>query len=223
MEEREPRSRPPWPLFDLVLSTPRLTLRVPTDDDLSGLLDAVDAGIHGPDEMPFSIPWTDVPPEKRRLKALQYWWSTRANWSPDEWHLSLAVFSQGSPVGIQELFGIRFPVLKEVSTGSWLTRPVQGQGLGKEMRVAVLNLAFEGLAASYAHSGAFDDNLSSTSVSRALGYRENGFRLEAPRGQPRRLTNFVISRQEWLTRCSNYPPTGIEGLEGCRFMFEAEG
>jgi RimJ/RimL family protein N-acetyltransferase len=136
--------------------------------------------------------------------------------------LTLAVFYQGSPIGIQELFAARFPLLKEVSTGSWLTRALQGQGLGKEMRAAVLNLAFEGLAASYAHSGAFDDNLSSKSVSRALGYRENGFRLEAPRGQARQLTNFVISREEWLARCSCFPPTTIVGLERCRHMFEPE-
>ena len=222
MEPREPRPRPPWPLFDLVLTTPRLTLRVPTDDDLSGLLDAIDAGIHGADEMPFSIPWTDVAPEPRRLKALQHWWGARANWSADDWHLSLAVFCEGSPIGVQELLAARFPLLREVSTGSWLTQALQGQGLGKEMRAAVLYLAFEGLGASYAHSGAFDDNLSSTSVSRALGYRENGFRLEAPRGQPRRLTNFVLSREEWLARSSLFPPTAIDGLERCRHMFEAE-
>jgi RimJ/RimL family protein N-acetyltransferase len=222
MEAREPRPLPPWPLFDLVLTTPRLTLRVPTDDDLSGLLDAIDAGIHAPEEMPFSVAWTDVPPDARRLKALQHWWGARANWSADEWHLTLAVFYEGSPIGVQELFAVRFPVLKEVSTGSWLTRSVQGQGLGKEMRAAVLNLAFCGLEASYAHSGAFDDNASSTSVSRALGYRENGFRHEAPRGQARRLTNFVISREEWLARCSRFPPTDIAGLEGCRQMFEPE-
>jgi RimJ/RimL family protein N-acetyltransferase len=222
MEVREPGVRPPWPLFDLVLTTPRLTLRVPTDDDLSGLLDAIDAGIHPPDEMPFSIPWTDVPPEQRRLKALQHWWSTRANWSADEWHLGLAVFYEGSPIGVQELFAVRFPALNEVSTGSWLTRAFQGQGLGKEMRAAVLNLAFVGLGASYAHSGAFDDNLSSSAVSRALGYRDNGFRHEAPRGQARRITNFVISREEWLARCSLFPPTTIDGLERCRHMFAAE-
>jgi RimJ/RimL family protein N-acetyltransferase len=195
---------------------------VPTDDDLSGLLDAVDAGIHDPREMPFTVPWTDVPPERRRLKALQYWWGTRANWSPDDWHLSLAVFYEGAPVGVQELFAARFPALREVSTGSWLTRAVQGQGLGKEMRAAVLNLAFEGLGASHAHSGAFDDNASSTSVSRALGYQENGFRLEAPRGRPRRLTNFVIARDDWLARRSCFPSTVVAGLEGCRHMFEAE-
>jgi RimJ/RimL family protein N-acetyltransferase len=213
---------PPWPLFDLVLTTPRLTLRVPTDDDLGGLLDAIDAGIHNPDEMPFSVPWTDAEPEKRRLSALQHWWGNRANWSPDDWHLGLAVFHDGSPIGFQELFAVRFHLLKEVSTGSWLTRARQGQGLGKEMRAAVLNLAFEGLGASYAHSGAFDDNLSSTSVSRALGYEANGFRYEAPRGQARRLTNFVISREQWLANRSRFPPTVIDGLERCRQMFESE-
>ena len=36
----------PWPLFDLRLRTPRLELRLPTDDDLLELVGIVDR-IHG--------------------------------------------------------------------------------------------------------------------------------------------------------------------------------
>jgi RimJ/RimL family protein N-acetyltransferase len=68
-----------WPLFDLRLETERLVLRVPQDDDFPGLLDAVDAGIHDPEMMPFTVPWTDAEPEARRISAVQHWWGNRAN------------------------------------------------------------------------------------------------------------------------------------------------
>ena len=42
-----------WPLFGLRLRTPRLTLRLPTDDDLARLAQFVERGIHDPATMPF--------------------------------------------------------------------------------------------------------------------------------------------------------------------------
>ena len=52
---------PYWPLFDLRVRTPRLELRYPSDDDLVALVDLARMGIHPPETMPFSTPWTDVP------------------------------------------------------------------------------------------------------------------------------------------------------------------
>ena len=144
-----------WPLFGLRLETPRLVLRPPADDDLPGLLDAIDAGIHDPEVMPFSIPFTDQEPAARRLSSAQYVWGARANWSKDSWELPFAVFREGRPIGVQGVSAKRFLVLREVETGSWLTRAEQGQGFGKEMRCAVLQFAFELLNADTARSGAF--------------------------------------------------------------------
>ena len=138
-----------WPLFELRLETPRLVLRPPTDDDLPGLLDAIDAGIHDPQLMPFSIPWTDADPAERRFSALQFVWRARANWSKDEWDLPFGVFRDGAPIGVQGVTAKRFPLMREVETGSWLTRVEQGQGYGKEMRAAVLKFAFESLVPSW--------------------------------------------------------------------------
>jgi RimJ/RimL family protein N-acetyltransferase len=212
-----------WPLFDLRLATPRLELRPPRDDDFPGLMDAIDAGIHDPDVMPFSQAWTDADPEIRRLRAMQHWWSTRAGWKVGDWHLPFAVFLEGNPIGIQEVFARRFPVLREVATGSWLSRPYQGQGFGKEMRSAVLQFAFEGLGALIARSGAFVDNPASAGVSRALGYRENGRRREAPRGEVKEMVDYEITLEEWLSRRDSIPRTEIAGLEGARRMFTLAG
>lgn len=210
-----------WPLFALRLETPRLTVRLPTDDDFPGLLAAIDDGIHDPEVMPFSIPWTDLEPAARRRSALQHWWQERATWTPAAWRAGFAVFLDSRPVGIQSLHADTFAVLGEVSTGSWLTRSVQGQGLGKEMRAAVLQLAFEGLGAELARSGAFAHNDASISVSRALGYRENGRKRLAPRGVPQVMVEFELTREQWEARGESWPQVRISGLEPCLELFGA--
>jgi len=208
-----------WPLLDLRLETERLVLRSLTDDDFPGLLDATDAGIHDPAQMPFSIPWTDLEPAERRLTSMQFVWRTRANWSREEWHLPFGVFRDDRVIGVQELFANRFPLLREVETGSWLTRAEQGQGYGKEMRAAVLQFAFENLGAELARSAAFIDNPASAAVSRAIGYRENGRAREAPRGVPKERVNFELTRDEWLERRDFLPRATVLGFDSTRPMF----
>ncbi|HEX4863118.1 MAG TPA: GNAT family protein [Acidimicrobiales bacterium] len=208
-----------WPLFELELVTDRLVMRPPRDDDFPGLLEAVDAGIHDPEDMPFSVPWTDVEPPARRLLSVQHWWGHRSGWSVDDWHLAFAVFVDDRPVGVQSLLATRFPVLKEVSTGSWLTRSAQGHGIGREMRAAVLQFAFDELGAEIARSGAYVDNPASQKVSRAIGYRENGRRREAPRGVPKEMVDFELSREEWSKVSGRFKRARIKGVGACRDMF----
>jgi RimJ/RimL family protein N-acetyltransferase len=208
-----------WPLFDLELHTPSLVLRPHRDDDFPGLLDAIDAGIHDPAEMPFSQPWTDAPPAVLGRNAVQFWWGNRAGWRTDAWNLELVVVFADRPIGIQDLSAKNFVVMREVSTGSWLSRPYQGRGLGKEMRAAVLHLAFEGLGADIARSAAFRDNPSSAGVSRALGYRENGEYRHAPRGKPKLAVNFELTREEWVARRDTLPAVEVVGLEPALEMF----
>jgi len=185
-----------WPLFGLRIITPRLEIRMPRDEELEGLLAVAAEGVHDPATMPFLNPWTDAEPTERDRSSLQSWWRARANWSPDNWHFSGAVFLDGRPVGRQDLMAEHFSELGVVKTGSWLGRRFQGQGIGKEMRAAVLHLAFEGLGAMEAESGAWHDNAASIAVSRALGYRvvEGGLALR--RGEPDRLVGFMLSRDE---------------------------
>jgi RimJ/RimL family protein N-acetyltransferase len=208
-----------WPLFGLRLVTPRLVLRCPRDDDFPALLDAIDAGIHDPAEMPFTFAWTDAPPHDRRRQSVLHWWRQRTNWSPEDWVLGLAVFLDGQAIGSQVLMAKNFKALREVETGSWLTGAVQGRGLGKEMRAAVLDLAFEGLGAEVARSGAFDANLASAGVSRSLGYRENGQYRAAPRGTPVPATRFELTAAEWRDRKGGVPLIRTAGLESCLPMF----
>ena len=206
-----------WPLFDLRVRMPRLEIRLPTDPDLYRLNELVDLGVHEPSAMPFTIPWTDTPPSRRHRESLKFWWSARANWSPESWDFTGAVFVDGAPVGVQDLMAKNFARLRTVETGSWLGRQHQGQGLGKEMRAAILHLAFEGLGAIRAMSGAFHDNRASLATSKSLGYTENGDRLMLRRERPDRILDLKLDRATWARR----DDIEIEGLEACLEMFGA--
>lgn len=208
-------AHPYWPLFDLRLRTPRLELRVPTDDDFAPLLDAVDAGIHDPATMPFSFPWTDVEPVHRRRSAAQHWWRQRAEWSAEKWNVPFAVTFEGDVVGMQDVMATDFPSLRTVATGSWLTQRVQGRGIGREMRSAVLHFAFDVLGAEVAKSGAFRDNPASLAVSRALGYEDDGIDRAAPRGDVRELVRLRLTREKW--RCAY--DVIVDGVEECLPLF----
>ena len=206
----------PWPLFDLRVRTPRLELRSPTDDDLIALLDVARAGVHHPERMPFKVAWTDLPSPEFERSFLRFFWAARASWLPEDWRLLLAVVHEGRPIGIQEVGARRFATLRTVETGSWLGLAYQGQGIGTEMRAAVLWLAFEGLGAVVALSGALEGNAASHRVSEKLGYEPNGERLVAPRGQPVVEHGLLLRRERWQR---DLIPVSVEHLEACLPMF----
>jgi len=210
-----------WPLFGLRIRTARLELRTPSDEDLEALADVAAAGIHDPASTPFAVPWTDLPPGAMERGLLQYHWSTRAALSPESWNLELVAAVGGRVVGAQGMRAEKFPSARTVVTGSWLGLATQGQGLGREMRCAVLDLAFFGLGAEVALSGAFADNERSRRVSLSLGYRVTETRLITSRGVPREHHGFRLERADWLSR--PHARAEIEGLEACLPLLGAGG
>jgi RimJ/RimL family protein N-acetyltransferase len=206
-----------WPLFGLRIRSERLVLRLPTDDDLPGLLELARAGIHPPEEMPFGIAWTDATGSAFDLGFVQHHWKWRASWRPEEWWLNLMVEWDGRPIGAQTISGEDFPIHRIVDSGSWLGRAYQRRGFGKEMRSAVLAFAFDGLGARAATSAAFLDNAASNAVSRSLGYVADGRGALAPRGVSRETQRFRMTEEIWRSRPR--PPVDIEGLDACREMF----
>jgi RimJ/RimL family protein N-acetyltransferase len=206
-----------WPLFDLAVRTPRLELRLPREDEFAALIDLAGHGIHDPETMPFFVPWTDLEPEQRGRETAQWLWGHRANWSPERWTLTAAVFVEGRPVGMQDMGAQQFRAVRSVETGSWLGRSHQGQGLGREMRQAILHLAFAGLGAEEALSGAFEDNAASLATSRAVGYRENGEARGRRREGSARTIRFRLERGQWEHRRRD--DIEIVGLERCLDMF----
>jgi RimJ/RimL family protein N-acetyltransferase len=208
-----------WPLFGLRIRSERLVLRLPTDDEILALIDVARDRIHPPDEMPFGVAWSVLPSPDFERGFVQHHWLMRATWTPEDWNLNLMVELDGKPVGSQSLHGKGFAKERTVGTGSWLTRDWQGWGLGKEMREAVLALAFDGLGARVATSEAFLDNPASHGVSRSVGYEEDGRGALAPQGISRETQLFRMTVESWRSRPR--PPIEIEGLDACREMFGA--
>lgn len=202
-----------WPLFGLRVRTPRLELRLPTPADLDALADLAAEGIHDPAVQPFTAQWTDVPPAQAAQSVVQYHWSQWGSWQPAAWDLELVVDLGGTIVGSQALMGRNFGVLREVATGSWLGRRYQGAGIGTEMRAAVLHLAFAGLHAACATSGAFDDNPASLAVSRKLGYARDGIERHVIRGKPATVVRLRLDQAAW--QAARTIPADIEGLDPC--------
>jgi len=207
-----------WPLFHIRIKTPSLELRLPTDDDIVALADLVIAGIHDPATMPFTTEFTDEPSPGLERNSLRYWWGCRANFSAATWDLPFAVVRDGTIVGVQNLTASRFPELRTAETGSWLGRAHQGQGIGTEMRHAVLHFGFETLDARAVTSLAYADNEPSNRVSIASGYEPNGIMFEMRRGERAEQNRYLMTRQRWEDTASD-APVSVEGFDTCREMF----
>ena len=85
------------------------------------------------------------------------------------------------------------------------------------MRTAVLELAFRGLGAEVARSGAVDGNAASLRVSEKLGYRIVGRSTVSPRGMQVGHADLELRREDWQPPF----PVAIEGLEPCLDLFGA--
>ncbi len=195
---------------------PERNERPRTEADFPEAIEAILAGIHDPRRMPFGNPWTDAPRDELILNSLRHWWSVRGNVTPEHWQLPFAVRHDDTFVGVQELAAKDFAVTRTVGSGSWLTRSAQGQGIGVEMRTAILLLAFDHLGAEFATTAAFVDNTASNGVSRKVGYLKDGREMLQRRpGEPAEhqrylLTPDRLNRPEW--------ELGVSGLEPCLRM-----
>lgn len=206
-----------FPLFGLRLRTPRLELRLPLAEELAVLAEVAAEGVHEPERMPFLVPWTDRPAAEVARGVIQHHWSRLGSWAPADWSLNLAVFHCGAVVGVQEINARDLAITRRVATGSWLGRRYQGQGIGTEMRAAVLQLAFAGLDAEEAVSSAFADNRASHAVSRKLGYQPNGIDRHVIRGGLTIDHRLLLTRAAWERHRT--VPVSIEGLAPCLPLF----
>ncbi|MFC4637393.1 GNAT family N-acetyltransferase [Deinococcus hohokamensis] len=209
-----------WPLANLSLETPRLTLREPDEQELAALAAVAARGIHRPEDRPFLTPWTSQPPEARARFVLQSFWTARGQWAPEAWRLSLGVFREGQALGMVGMRAHDFRTLREVTTTSWLGLEHQGQGYGTEARTALLALAFDHLRAESALTVVFQDNAGSQGVSRKLGYRPDGIQRDVLEDRVVISDRLRLTRDAWAQE--SRAPVRIRGLEGCLPFFEGE-
>jgi len=180
------------PLYGLRIQTPRLELRLPTDEELVALFDIAAAGIHRPEEMPFGVAWTD---DLAQETFVAYHRSSRETWAPQSWKIDFGTWVDGVLAGVQGIGADSFAKQRTITTGSWLGS--RFQGIGTEMRAAVIELAFRELRAAAVTSSAFESNGASRRVSEKLGYRVVGRDTMSPRGFPMPHLQLRLERHDW--------------------------
>lgn len=204
-----------WPLFDLVIRTPRLELRIVREADALELIELADHGIHDPATMPFAVPWTDVEAPERWYETMRWFGRSIAECRPGDFRLPFALRSEGVLVGVQDLLAPGFDGSRSVETGSWLGREHQGRGLGYEARIAALTVAFDHLGARCAATSGFADNVASLRVTEKADYLPNGESLRPRRGEPARMLHFLLTAERWAEVRPELP-VSVDGFEGCR-------
>ena len=206
-----------WPVYRLQVTTDRLILRLPNEDELAEAAEVAGAGVHRPSERPFLTPWTEGSAQDRRLSVVRGHWSDLADWTADRWGLGLCVFADGRPVGMVSLRASDFRVAREVTTSSWLGLPFQGKGFGTEARIGLLTLAFDHLGAEAARTEVFQDNHASQGVSRKLGYEPDGISRDARGDEVLVSDRLRLTRQTWIQ--SGHPRAEVTGFDLCRSCF----
>ncbi|MFJ1792212.1 GNAT family N-acetyltransferase [Kitasatospora griseola] len=187
-----------YPPLNVQVRTLRLTLAGATDELLERLVPLVRAGVADAPPWPFDDPaslYAGNPDREWRWPRAV--WAGRARVSEDFWRLYFVVLLDGEPIGMQDLLGTDFARFGTVTSFSWLAPGRRGQGVGREMRAAVLHLAFAGLGAREAESDAFVDNHGSNKVSRALGYEPNGTTWDTRRGEAAPIQRWRLTREAW--------------------------
>jgi RimJ/RimL family protein N-acetyltransferase len=216
-----------WPASALRVRAGDLELRWMDDDVLVELAGLASRGVHASDAMPFEHPWTRGTPEQVARSVLAYQWNARAQVSRSRFVLELAVVHDGVPVGVQGLVADDWHVLRRVQTGSWLGQEHQGRGIGTRMRILALHLAFSGLYAREATSGAFVDNAASNAVSRRVGYESDGAFHVARDGVAVLHSRYTMSRERWHSLHGRHDellgaPVESHGVDGFRAQIAAE-
>ncbi|HET8658800.1 MAG TPA: GNAT family protein [Micromonosporaceae bacterium] len=213
-------AHPYWPVFDIRLHLDEVGLRPVTEADLVPLARIRPADVETDPRLPTFRPGSGEPdPHAQAGTSLhQSYWSSLGSWRPESWRLGFAVEVGGELAGVQEIEAAEFAVRRTVESASWLAPQWRGRGVGKAMRLAVLALAFDALAAQAAETEAWHDNAASLRVSRALGYVDNGV-TRHPRGDHAEdMPRLRMTRAVWLSRHAGHK-VRIDGVDPCRHFF----
>jgi RimJ/RimL family protein N-acetyltransferase len=209
-----------WPLFDLRVTTPQLTLRPPTDAELMRLADRAVGRVLPPEQAAFMMDWTQVPSPRFERDFMQFHWRLRADWTPSRWWLALGIYPSGEedPVGGIDATSEQFARSRAATSGWWLLRQWRGRGLGREALAALAHLLFGGLDARELRAIVHPDNAASLGAARAAGFTADGTeRSIGGDGVAYDAIRVLLRRDAWEERRRD--DIAIAGLDACRGLF----
>lgn len=150
-----------WPITRLRICADDYELKLPNAEQLYALIQSraceVSAG-------------STLNARHQQFALLQGELRAVADWLPQRWRLSLAIFFQDEPIGFQAL--IRPSPRSVVTTDSWIVQHRRRMGHGKAARRAILIFARDYLGATSAVGRSWSSNIASNALNRSLGYAE---------------------------------------------------
>jgi RimJ/RimL family protein N-acetyltransferase len=204
-------------LKKLRITTPRLILRIPTNEEVTALAQIALEGIQPKGEPHFqSDELYDKSLDKIESFLREHVNKNIVEWNKKNWQLPFAIFSEDKPIGMITVYAKDFPIAGGFGCGYWLGIAHQGKGLGTEMLQAVLSLGFDGLHAREAYVGAWSDNVASLRIMEKLGFIFNGEYWMARQGQPVKDIRMKLSREKWVKPSDVF----IERLDSCLECFK---
>jgi RimJ/RimL family protein N-acetyltransferase len=209
-----------YPQFGLRVAHAGTVLVPPTDEELLELADVVaePGGIVAPGREGELLGWpADTGPAAAR-RFLEWAWRLREVPTAARWRAPFAVLDGGRALGLAVLAHELDHAAGTVHTSSWLAHAEQGRGLGRRVRLMLLELAFAHLGVARAVTGAAEGNTASRRVSARCGYRET-HRETGADGVVE--VHAAVTPAAWRKR--RLPDVDVEGVEGFRTVVTAAG
>ncbi|MEJ2890027.1 GNAT family N-acetyltransferase [Actinomycetospora aeridis] len=163
-----------YPQFGLRVAHRGTVLLVPTDEELLELAEIVaePGGVVEPGRAGELMGWPEDEGAVAARRFVEWAWRLREAPTPTRWRAPFAVLDGGRVLGLAVLAHELDDPAGTARTSSWLARAEQGRGLGRRVRLMLLELAFGPLGMTRAVTAAAVGNEASRAVSAACGYRE---------------------------------------------------
>ncbi|PVZ14530.1 GNAT family N-acetyltransferase [Actinomycetospora cinnamomea] len=202
-----------YPQYGLRVAHAGTVLIGPTDEELLELaaIVAEPGGVVEPGREGELLGWPPDAGDDAARRFLEWAWRLREAPSPVRWRAPLAVIDGGRALGLAVLAHEHDDPAGTVRTSSWLARAEQGRGLGRRVRLMLLELAFAHLGATRATTGAAEGNAASLRVSQRCGYRET-HRAPGPDGVVE--VHLAVTPAAWRRR--RLPDVDVDGVDAFR-------
>ncbi|WP_423057595.1 GNAT family N-acetyltransferase [Brevibacterium linens] len=202
-----------WPPFALHLRSGDMELSPVREADIPELAEIAYGGVRKDGIEAFLVDWDSGTDEQIARSLAQYHWSTRANFSVDDWTIEFTVRVAGLAVGVQGANGRRYPLTRTISTGSWLALSEQGRGYGTRMRRIIIETFIRHFGATRFDTAYFEGNHASQRVSEKLGYSPNGHRTRVGQnGTALKENHMTLSAHDWKLPDKELQVTGHDAV-----------